>query len=125
MKRKLPEKLSVKSATKEKPIDPNSIGGKLQSGEIIDTSKLPFEVQALLHHIYFDSGESFRPNPRLSQLEIIQGLTQEELDEMKTKSSFLSAPEQRHSDSFLGLPPQFLKKDSPIYKSLIDVVGAL
>jgi len=91
----------------------------LDSGEIIDMYKQRAEVQRLTEHLYFQSGETFRSSRNLSPLEEIQCL-QSEVDTKMAEQSFLPfGSSALNDDSFLGLPSQFLKRDSRIHKALI------
>lgn len=91
----------------------------LDSGEIIDMYKQRPEVQRLTEHIYFHSGETFRSSRNLTPLEEIQCL-QSEVDTKMAEQSFLPfGSSALNDDSFLGLPSQFLKRDSRIHKALV------
>lgn len=96
------------------------IEAMLNRGEIIDTLKQPEHIRDLINRLFIDSGEEFRPNGRiLSGLEKIGLKSQKEVDDEIADSSFLSVGEDNDTSSYLGFPPQFLKRDSRVYKMLI------
>lgn len=96
------------------------IEAMLNSGEIIDTLKQPEHIRDLINRLHIESGETFRPNGRImSGLEKIGLKTREEVDKEIADSSFLSVGEDNDQSSFLGLPPQYLKRNSRVHKMLL------
>jgi len=113
------KKVVKKQVVEPAPRKMTAIELMLNNGEIIDVYRQPEHIKALVNDLYLASGEKFRPSRRMSALEQITS-TQEEIDEQIADCSFLPVPED---DSFLGLPHQFLKRDSRVHKMLVKALN--
>lgn len=115
MAKKVVKQTPLKDFKKETLIE-----AMLNSGEIIDTLRQPEHIRELINRLHIESGETFRPNGRImSGLEKIGLKSQEEVDKEIADSSFLSVGEDNDESSFLGLPPQYLKRNSRVQKMLV------